>query len=88
MPLAVNFVLLKTLIVGNALGTHKETHDVMDEQTRGGTHRERTGNTGGIPPETPDETPIPSVSPGLDDRPGWIGCWPRLALGYRWVLAS
>ena len=54
LPLAV-ISFLTCLMIGNVLET-KGTGDLMDKQTDGGTHRERTGKTGGIPPGTPGGT--------------------------------
>ena len=54
LPLAV-ISFLMCLMMGNVLET-KGTGDLMDKQTDGGTHREQTGKTGGIPPGTPGGT--------------------------------
>lgn len=67
---------LKCLMIGNVLET-KETHDLMDEQTDGGTHRERTGHTGGIPLGTPGGTYCANCQTRIRCRPRLHECcWP------------
>ena len=80
VPVHMGFLLLAVisflmcLMMGNVLET-KGTRDLMDEQTDGGTHSERTGKTGGIPPGTPGGTYHAKCQTGLDVGPGYMS-WP------------